>query len=471
MTEFNQAVAERAKVDVGMVVEVFSQHGVHQWVARPPAPRMTVRRVQFAGTNVDGEAYEFTWEPDTGLWAISTVENNVGKSSVLDVIRWLLSGRDQVDDVVREMIDRAFLEVAFAGETDEVRMTVEVSGSNGAANGSVTVGDVRVATFAEDSFEEVMDGVMLPRLGLEQLVRWQKFPGSEDGQTTVRNWTSLLPAFYLPKADADALLGSTVFDSGMLVQVYLGLPWYSTYLEIEAARKALAQQGKDAERRDQRDTTARAARIEQAKTQVAQAGERLATMPDVETAEKRITAASSALTAALREREQAVAVVAARDQDAAAAAELARDAARRTRSAQETIAARGLFGDLRVEICPHCEVTITDDRRKGEADHQVCMVCARSEGTANTDATEALAYARAQQADAQRCRAPGRGGSPGGASGGRAGGCDATSRASRTRTGGCRSSADRAAGFCTHRSRPCRGGATSARAAARGRGS
>ena len=287
MTEFNQAVAERAKVDLDAVVEVFSQHGVHQWVARPPAPRMTVRRVEFAGINVSGDAYEFEWEPNTGLWAISTVENNVGKSSVLDVIRWLLSGRDHVDDVVRRMIDRALLEVEFVGETDEVRMTVEVSGSHGSANGSVTVGGVCVATFAEDSFEEVMNGVMLPRLGLEQLVRWQKFPGSQDGQKTARSWTSLLPAFFMPKADADALLGSTIFDAGMLVQVYLGLPWYSTYLEIEAARKELKQQGNDVKRREQRDAAVRTARMGKAETQVAEAQKRLAKLPDAENAEKR----------------------------------------------------------------------------------------------------------------------------------------------------------------------------------------
>lgn len=385
MTEFFAAVAARSKRDAQDVRTVLDRYGVRPWVAPSASPPLTIEEVAFSGRKSgDSQDFAFSWTLATGVWAISSVANDVGKSSALQVIRWLLSGRDDVDKVTRAMIASATLRFRIGDEP----IVVTVNGVRGEETGGVTVGEIE-QPIANVSFEATMDEIMLERLGLRPLVKWQKFQGSEDGRPTHHGWTAFIPALFLPAPSSDALLGNTVFESGTLLQVFLGLPWFSTDRQADVALKQLAMAERDDQRRSARDQAADAVALEASETALRHARERLAALPDPQQADDRLRSATQAVTTATREHLDAAQILATRHAEAQAAERALIEARRAARIVKETTAAGSIFSELRAEVCPRCELDIGSDRRRSEVDDQLCMVCGRKHDDSGIDAHEA----------------------------------------------------------------------------------
>lgn len=389
MTDFIDAVAERAGADAERVTAVLGARGIEAWTPPPPPGRLTVLKVMFAGIK-EGQPYEpFVWEPSKGVWALGTVDNSAGKTTVLNVIRWLLSGRERVDDGARAMIDHAELAVEVAGE----RCEIVVDGARGEVMGAVTVGAAAPISFTHKTFERTMSRIMLERLGLERLVGWQKYPGSEDGQEVEYDWASLLPGLFVPEAAYSVVLGDQPLGAGRLLQMFVGLPWYPTHEAIRAAISALAQNDRDIERRATRDAAVQAERGRAVKQQLERARERAGGHP---------AAAATELEQAASEQDRTRRV--AREQDDAlraagaelrAAEEVERVARRRLRDLQETELAAALFATLEPARCPRCEQAIDGERRSHEA-HGTCSVCDRAQPNLPDDVEARIAEAGEQ---------------------------------------------------------------------------
>jgi hypothetical protein len=389
MTDFIDEIAERANVEVERVTEVLAAHGIEMWTPPPPPGRLKVQKVSFSGTRDDQPYEPFVWEPRTGVWALGTADNSAGKTTVLNVIRWLLSGRERVDDGARAIIDHAELVVEVSNE----RCEIMVDGTVNDLTGSVTVGAAASISFTDKTFESTMSRIMLERLGLERLVGWQKYQGSEDGREVQFDWASLLPGLFVPEAAYGVVLGEHAPAAGRLLQLFVGLPWFSTHEAIRVAVAALDQTDRDAERRAKRDAGTRADRIRDIEKQLDAARKGI----DGDAAD-----AASMLQNAAAEQDRARGE--AQEQDdvrRAAAAELhaaedvERTARRRLRDLQETESAAALFGTLEPARCPRCALTIDDERRSHEA-NGTCSVCDREQPSVPDDVEARIAEATAQ---------------------------------------------------------------------------
>ena len=83
MTEFFAAVAARSKREARDVRTVLDRYGVRPWVAPPASPPLTIEEVAFSGRKPgDSQEFAFSWTLATAVWAISSIANDVGKSSV-----------------------------------------------------------------------------------------------------------------------------------------------------------------------------------------------------------------------------------------------------------------------------------------------------------------------------------------------------------------------------------------------------
>lgn len=398
MTDWIPDVAARARCSVDEAKKVLERHGIQPWVAPPETPPLTIHEVAFAGKKPDGTAFSFKWVVGLGLWAISSVDNDVGKSSVLAVIRWLLSGRDKVDAVVRPMIASAFLRFTIGDE----EISVAVEGARGEERGTVRIGDNAWETIDSVSFEAVMDAIVLDRLALRPVARWQKYSGSEDGRPSTRDWTSFIPALFFPEHGSDSLLGNAPTEAGMLLQVFLGLPWYSTHRQADVALKFTGQQARDEQRRADRDREADRTAIEAAQRDLDAAKIALAALPSDAAATARLRSAVAAVNTATRDHVAAQQISAARRADADGAERLVGEARRGVVALQETIVAGAVFSELKAELCPRCEVMIGEDRRTAEAAQNLCSVCARPHGDPQVDAVEALSAAEARVAELEQ---------------------------------------------------------------------
>jgi hypothetical protein len=392
MSDFFAAVASASSQDPQSIKEVLDRYRIQPWVAPSASPAMQVQEVAFEGKKPPDEVeFEFKWELGSGVWALSSVDNDVGKSTVLQVIRWLLSGRDHVNKKTRAMIDSAMLRFKIGSES----IVVEVQGGPGEEVGTVSLGDTQQPITAA-SFEATMDAIMLDRLGLPPVARWQKFQNSEDGQPTTRGWTAFIPALFLPAPSSSAVLGDTAAESSTLLQVFLGLPWASTSRQIDVALKQLAMEARDEKRRADRDSTREAKVAEEAARRVATAEERLAAISDYEKVEQELQEATTEVAEATKKRLLAQRILATRKEEVADIERALVVAKRNARVLEETEAAGSIFSELKAEVCPRCELDIDADRRQREAEQNVCMVCGRTHGPPELEAQHVLSEAKSK---------------------------------------------------------------------------
>jgi len=156
---FAAAVAARAQVDNAIVEATLVEYGIELQPTGAAPVSLFVERIRFAGVKRreghDDEPFEFDRYLGPGLWAItSEVANLAGKSSVLFVIRWALSGRSHLTDDVRNWIDSVELNGTVGGERFSVRFTNTADG----LRGELSATNAPPVPFDAGSFEEVMDG-------------------------------------------------------------------------------------------------------------------------------------------------------------------------------------------------------------------------------------------------------------------------------------------------------------------------
>ena len=298
------------------------------------------------------------------------------------------SGRDHVNTATRAMIASARLLLQIGGED----ISIEVQGVRGEETGIVRLGDSE-QPFTTASFESTMDAIMLERLGLRSVARWQRFPRSEDGQPTARGWTAFIPALFLPAPSSAAVLGDTASESGTLLQVFLGLPWASTSRQLDVALKQFAMEGRDERRRAERHAQTEAQAMKHASDRVTAAEKRLQARPDFQAVDDELRAATTAVADATRKQLQAQRTVATNEEEFADVERGLVLAKRSARVLEETEVAGNIFSELKAEVCPRCELEIGEDRRQQENEGNVCMVCGRTHAPPAVEAQQALASA------------------------------------------------------------------------------
>lgn len=95
--EWLQAIATKAKVEVSKVEGVLSAHQIQPspLVAQPR--RLVLRDIEFSGEKdgvADAGDFSFSWtDLDHGLWAMLSEHNLRGKSTIIEIVRWMIRGR------------------------------------------------------------------------------------------------------------------------------------------------------------------------------------------------------------------------------------------------------------------------------------------------------------------------------------------------------------------------------------------
>lgn len=368
----------RAGVDSDVVAETLADHGIREWLPASPAAPLRIERIAFEGfkdlsSKPHGEPFRFSWEVPDGVSALASNENFAGKTSVIEIIRWLLSGRSAVDGWVFDRLANAELVFSIADQ----RFTVEVDRREGDLFGQLLLDGSQVRPFDGETFGQVMEELFLPRLGLQRIGTFQRGAGSTRGTVTQSGWPLLIEALCVRPSELGTLIGGVGNLAGQLLQVYLALPWYDALLQARAALGEAKQIEGDARNAFRAQAEVRASATE-------------ATLKELEAAERRLGETSSAedLTARLEASAQESARLVQLEMRAAsrvgsaragvAAAEGVRVVAERAlRNFDEREAAGSFFRALEPQACPRCAALISGDRRDREAEDGVCSVCDR----------------------------------------------------------------------------------------------
>lgn len=389
-----EAIAESAGVTPETASRVLNSRAIRPSPVVATPRRLSICRIAFSGEKTGIPAYgsfEFDWPNlGPGLWAALTDRNLKGKSSVIEIVRWMLRGcpSSNLQQDVRGWLQRCNLRFSLDDAVYEVqaKTPIRVSGRLVRIDSSGT--EAELATFAGDSeFEAVMSDFFLRELSLDVVTRWKGGAEDEGGMAVLHSWPSLSSAMFIG-TDYSVLLGDMPAASGMtvpLMQMYLGLPWVSTLTAAKAAEQGAIRANEarqrrrkihDAERKDRQDGIR--AELEQKRR------ERDATPSD-----SAIRAEIARLQHEFGKSTISEIDVQTRLQRESAAFESAEAAyltdRKELQSHIDAEAAGAVFRILDPAFCPRCDAAITIERRKREKDAHSCSVCGEHVGDSEDD--------------------------------------------------------------------------------------
>lgn len=384
--EWLDAIASRAKVDTSRVESVLTARHIVPTPVLPAPRRMKLLSIAFGGTKQgveDDGLYTFEW-PDLneGLWGMMTDRNLRGKSSIIEVVRWLMRGKPSpnLQDDVKSWIHNACLRFDLDGLEHEVQLDCQ-SGASGTLSrrSSATANPTVLASFNSDKqFEMVMSDFFLRAFSMEGLATWRESDSEEKtGHAVVHGWPALSGAMFIG-TNYDVVLGdlpATTGTQARLMQMYLGVPWVSTLATAAAALK-LVESGNELEaRRRNQSTRAKQARVKEIEATLAEKREALNSQPSDEAIQAELSVLSSRYSETKR-REKAMQERFDRETLAEQQASAAYLQDRRELQAhQDSTAAGSVFRLLDPSCCPRCDHEIDQARKKKEATSHSCSVC------------------------------------------------------------------------------------------------
>jgi hypothetical protein len=216
--EWVQAIARRAMIDSNRVESILAAHHISPTPVLPSPRRLLLVQIAFSGIKDrvgKEEPFSFDWSDlNHGLWAMLSDQNFRGKSSILEVVHWLLRGRptSNLQDDVRRWIHKANVRFLL----DDVEHEVSIQ-SRGELHGSLirrgkSGNRIPLAEFqTEDEFEAVMADFFMSALSMDAITSWQSNTSNDDdaGRAVSHGWAAFSGAMFIG-TNYETLLGLSV---------------------------------------------------------------------------------------------------------------------------------------------------------------------------------------------------------------------------------------------------------------------
>lgn len=382
-----RAIAERSKVDEGVIKSILQKYHVQPQTTPPRAKPLRFKSIRVAGTRAESDrngAFDKTWDKlGSGLFAVMSDRNLRGKSSILNLlyaaIRGEFRGRVKADvwkwleiiDVTYEIdgiLHRTELR-KDAGEEDAAKATARILRSGGGVNWvPLYEGD------GGEGLKSQTEQLMMGELNFPIIYAYNSNTGVHS-----HGWPLISSALFLSSSTAAKALFGDVMIDGIplrLLQLFIGLPWVSTYSsaltaqkEVEVARSSRpGQTALDKELDKRLDTVER--KLKTAETNAAKVDERAGKWAELSELDERMVA--------LREEAESTRLTfAAADLSFKKVSESFDDARRRVKQLEDERSAGYSFRKLNPSCCPACEASYKDmvATVSTAGDGSTCLLC------------------------------------------------------------------------------------------------
>ncbi|WP_328715472.1 hypothetical protein [Nocardia salmonicida] len=317
--------------------------------------------------------FDFEWKLSDGVTGIGSGSNLRGKSSLVNVLLWSLSGRCAEFSVsVKRWIQHVEVDWVVGSET----LRVAFDADNGEVrNGTVTVIDHEgllgtvLASFDNESFEDAMSSVMLSRLRLEA------FTVSQSGKSVTHRWASYVNALWVRPKYLSSIIGKEPTLSVRLMQMFIGTDWVPVLATTSTVVGILEAKQKAAKERTNTATAAVQNSRRQALDVVETVKAKIATLP-AGTPEPAKLAAANARISELGRQVHALRTQLLNWSVAADTVQQQLKAAKARHHTQyEHALLTKFFHQMQPTVCPRCTATVSSERRAAEPDEHKCSVC------------------------------------------------------------------------------------------------
>ncbi len=400
--EWLQAIGKRAKVEAWKVEGVLSSHRIQPSPVLAQPRRLVLREIEFSGEKdgvANSGAFAFSWtDLEHGLWAMLSEHNLRGKSTIIEMVRWMIRGRpsSNLQDDVRRWVHA--VRMNFFLDSDEYEIVAntqsDTTGSLNLIRPPGAAGDEQgravLASFATESeFEAVMADFFMNRFAMDPISSWRK-GGENEGQAVTHSWVAFSGAMFIG-TNYEVLLGDMPAAIGLtsrLMQMYLGVPWVSTLAAAKSACQSVEQAVQVSARSTEQAHEATKERIESIRKCLEEKRAELAKIPSDEAVRNAINADVIEL-ADVRREERGIAehterAVTAFREISAAYQEDRRD----LQTHIDAMSASAVFRRLEPACCPRCDHTISKAKKKLESSTRSCSVC--GESITNSEDSEAI---------------------------------------------------------------------------------
>lgn len=333
--------------------------------------------------------FNFAWEPIDGVNGIGSGSNLRGKSSIMNVLLWSLSGRCAEFSVsVKRWIEYVEvdwdvgperLRVAFDANNGEVvRGTVSVVGNDGA------LGTV-IASFDNSSFEDAMSSVMLTRLRLES------FTVSQSGKTVTHKWASYVNALWVRPKYLKSILGKEATLSIRLMQMFIGTDWVPVLATAATIAGTLDSEQKAARDRTKTATEAVEGSREEALRTVEAVKSKISELPIGLLDPAKHARGNTRMSDLVREVHALETQLLNRSVTADTVRQQLKAAKARQHTNYEHALLTKFFHQMEPTVCPRCTAAVTAQRRAAEPDEHKCSVCTSDLNLGALDASVVVA--------------------------------------------------------------------------------
>lgn len=373
------------KIDLAQVEKILLEAGISSTASRGVPARLRVKRLQVTGTKRYSETPDektaaaamttapinLNWTPSTGVNGVGSEANLRGKSSVLHLAMWALTGRSHLQADVISWVDHVKSEF----EIDGVPLWVEFDVINGIPAGRVeqqviSGGRTVLGTFSGHAeFESAMGSVMLERLRLDAI------PVFSDGVETEHTWPTYAAALTVHADKLDPIIGNENTLKIRILQMFVGTSWAAVDAQVATALNSLTHE--DEEKKAQRKAAASvtASALEQAEHRAAKAKDLYDEFdprePDVDTV---FALASAASDRAREAQDLSLRLMTARNSASDVRSHLRAEEMRQQAAAEDAVARR-MFNGMTPSACPRCSTKVAPERYAAEATEHECSLC------------------------------------------------------------------------------------------------
>lgn len=361
---------------------VLTRHGVAYKPSIAVPKHLCIRSLAFTGEKKGEKAsgpISFAWDDlGPGLWAILSDRNFRGKSTLLGMMKWCLTGR-RAENVPSEMAEW-FHTVTMAFTLDDQAYEVGITDAVASVGTLWRVeGEKRFeqASFASpEGFEALMSDFFMGQLGLQTMVVHADI--KSQGVDQAHHWPWLFGAMVI-EPNPRSLFGSNQLLGVRMMQMYLGVPWTNATNDVMSAQNRIVTETRQATADGERSRVRRKARLAELDAEIALLRKRLDKLPreqDQRMALRRANREVADAEARLRDGDRTLAAVA---MDLAAAKDAHAAARRDLQDFRDGRAARRVFRSIDPLCCPRCDDVFDEERKQATRERHDCVVCGKHE--------------------------------------------------------------------------------------------
>jgi hypothetical protein len=381
------AVAERSKYSRKDIQDFVKKYKIPLTPAIGNPKRIHITGIVFNGKKdgLHSNDFDFRFENlRPGIWGLFSDGNGKGKSTVLEVIKWLFKGRvsDGLQAGVKSWIK--FARLSF--KVDQINYCIELHQEDELFNGELKrapqgMPHSSFKTFSsEEEMASIMSDFMLDQLELGQFASYKKGDNELDsGSEVTHGWPALAAAMFIGTSYG-AIFGDTAMSGlpNRILNMYMGLPWIPT----QAALKALDGQLKGTSVVENlhidRAMEDRKKRLADIRAQLDERNRAIAKLPEPQKSKQEYNKQIEEYNRAYEQtNESKRRLTEARSEYQIIETGYKADKIS-LQNFKEDRAANKIFKQLNPTCCPHCEQKITPEQLEKEKVQHTCAICDRT---------------------------------------------------------------------------------------------